>query len=86
MATRKNRVPAGKVQRSSKRRRRFAGETAAALPVPPDESEERFDEPTTAAQQPIVPVEEPVASPQRLEDTDACGLPDEATTPAPDLH
>jgi hypothetical protein len=80
------RVSRGKPQKPSKRRRRSAARMADRPGAPPEESEEVFDEPAMAVREPIVPVEEPVTSPQTAEDTDTCGLPDEAHVPAPDLH
>jgi hypothetical protein len=62
---------------------------ARAKPEPSaaaDEQEELFNEPATPPRKPIVPVEEPVPSPQRVEDTAACGLPDEPQTRGSDLH
>ncbi len=67
-------------------RRRRRSRAKLEPPAVTDQPEEFFDEPATPPRQSIVPVEEPIPSPQRDEDTDACGLPDETQTRGSDLH
>ena len=75
--------------RGARRLRRRSGKPAAGGPTASDQAgqpEERFEEPATPPRRPNVPVERPQPSAEVAEETEACGLPDEAHTPASDLH
>ncbi len=51
-----------------------------------EEPTQPFDEPATPPPRLVVPVEKPAAPTLVPEGSDTCGLPDEATTRASDLH
>jgi hypothetical protein len=85
MATRLKRISKRKRLKRSKSWRNRASRLTTAAAVPADNPEELLNEPAMPPPEPIVPVEE-IPPPQQVEDTEACGLPDERQTRGADLH